>query len=695
MRVDRVLRILASGPAPGVRVELRATTALAGARSLDDWELCIPGALYKKNDTDHDGREDYLGTYVQDYRDDRLPSLAVLAYAPAAGRWVSLSRARAPTHDTAIPQADLLERRFVQDTDIGSLGLAPAGGQIRLRAGYPFVEEHSFCLNRDGDGWAAYLPNREGSEAHVSYELRTARATSLTDAIWQVTRRQMAVLGAAPQRHPFSLHESLEHRMALTQRYFRRWDAPGDAAPPAGYMVHFSPRSGETLGTLLEYGFSGAQTLLAFASIEYGHRSGDEAMVERAREVIRFFVERCQLPSGFSHGMYDVAKGDFVYWFTGVLMPFQYARDAATLRTYLGSQVTEALMPLAEALRPIRGNYTRTMCESIYPVLLAYRAERARGAVHVDWLAAGERFGAFLLERQDPDGSWHRAYDTDGRPLTTPTAWFGATDTERKSGTIFPVEVLVELHRLTGERRYLDAARRAGDFIVATFVDPVEYIGGLNDTTHKKSVKTDSVGVMFVLRSLVKLFEATGEPRYRDAAARAARILASWVFLWDVPFPEGTLLERSGFKSTGWAVCDVLPAGSYLDNELLEFTGDLVNAAAAAGDEALFDIAELVQFGMQGALSTPHDMLGYAAPGIQCEGIMTAYWLSDPDRTEFSGAVNKVKGEDNDTCNGLTNGQAAYALFELEDRYGTLDFQELRKRLFAATRPVRPAARAG
>ena len=76
--------VLEAGTSPGLRIELRAlTTREAG---FEAWQFCIPGALYNRNDTDHDGVEDYLGTYVQDYRDDRLPSLAVLAYLPAGGR---------------------------------------------------------------------------------------------------------------------------------------------------------------------------------------------------------------------------------------------------------------------------------------------------------------------------------------------------------------------------------------------------------------------------------------------------------------------------------------------------------------------------------------------------------------------------------------------------------------------------------
>jgi hypothetical protein len=688
VEVERRATVLEAGTGAGLRLELRAQTVAPGTASLDDWEFFIPGTLYKHNDTNHDGVEDYLGTYEQDHRDDRLGSLTVLAYAPQRRRYVALSRADLPAFDPLVTDDQLRARQFVQDTDIGSLGLRPTDGerQVELRASYPFCEQHSFCLNTAGDGWAAHAPNEAGRTLSATYRLRVVEAPSLTDAIWDVTRRQMATLGTAPRRPGFTLEEALVQRNLLTQQFFRSWSADDDPREPAGYMVHFSPRSGQTLGSLLEYGFSGAQTLLAYASIEHAHRQGVPLWAQRARQVVQFFVDHVQEPNGFSHGMYDVTRADFVHWFTGVLMPFQYAEDDDEVRRYLGAQVTEALAPVARELRELEGNYTRTMCESIYPVLLAYRAERDRGNDHPDWLEAGRRFGEFLLRAQAEDGSWHRAYDVAGVALEQPAAWFGATDTERKSGTIFPVEALVTLHELTGDERYLAAAQRAGDFIARTYVDPVEYVGGLNDTTHVKSVKTDSVGVMFVMRSLIKLHRATGEQRHLDAAVKAAKILASWVYLWDVPFEPDSTLGAAGFKSTGWAVCDVLPGGSYLDNELLEFTGDLVDVAVASGDEALFDVAEIVEFGMHHALSMPSNMHGYVAPGIQCEGIMTAYWMSEPEHTEFSGAVNKVKGQDNDTCNGLTNGQAAYALFELEDRYGTIDFGLLRERLFPPLR---------
>lgn len=679
LRLDREADIEEVGASAGLRIAFSTTTAVNGAKE-EDWQFFIPGTLYNRNDNDDDGADDYLGTYVQDLRDDKNGVLGMLARDPSSGATFTVARVNQPVFDTAITPEQLSERYFVQQTDIGSLGLAPAGnGQVGLSGSYPFSEEYSFSLDTDRSGWAGYAPIRAGLLATLQYEFRATGSEDLTEAIWQFYETQRRNLGTQRPNPDVTLEESNEYRQLLTQLYYRKWERKENTKEPAGYLVHFSPRTGETLGSLIEFGFSGDQTLLAYVQTVWGQQKGVPLYVDRAKKVLDFFVDHCQLPNGYSHGIFDPFKDDFTHWFTGILMPFQYAEDEPSVRRFVGRQIADALMPIARELRDLQGNYLRTMCESVYPLLLAY--ERT-GAVHQSWLQAGQRFGSFLLDTQADDGSWYRAYTPSGTGLTSPAPWFGASYREQKSGTIFPIPVLALLYRITGDERYHKAAAQAADFIIDTFVTPVAYMGGLNDTTHIKSVKTDSVGVMFLMRSLLKAYQLTGESRHLAGAVKSAKILASWVYLWDVPMPAGTLLDHAGFKSTGWAVCDVIASGSYLDNEFLEFTGDLANVAVLARDPALLDIAELVEYGMQYAVSTPSNDHGYVAPGMQCEGVMTAYWLSAPDVTEFSGAVNKAKGDDNDTCNGLTNGQAAYGLYDLIDSFGTSDFDRIRSEHF-------------
>lgn len=683
VRIDRRVSVVELGSGPGVQVRLEGVARAPGTVE-SEWQYYLPCTLYNRNDGDEDGVEDYHGSYAQDLRDDKNGALAALARSPKTATAFSIARTTVPTFDTAITAEDIQARSFVQSTDIGSLGLAPgADGSVTLRASFPFAEERSFSLDMAGTGWEAFAPLSADLTMDLSYEVRVESGTpDLTEAIWALHQHQRRQLGTRRPSPDVTLDESVEHRQLLTQLNYRRWSKEENAKEPAGYLVHFSPRTGAVQGSLIEFGFSGDQTLVAWAQLAYGYRRGVRLYRDRARSVIDFFVRHCQLDNGFSQGIYDPIHDRFTYWFTGILMPFQYAEDEEDVRRFVGRQMAEALTPIARELREVEGNYMRTMCESFYPILLAYELDAANGAINDHWLAAGSRFGEFLLGSQADDGSWFRAYEPTGEGLTSPAAWFGSSYAEQKSGTIFPIPVLTTLYRLTGDERYRLAAERAADFIIATYVEPTVYMGGLNDTTHVKSVKTDAVGVMFVMRSLLMVHEATSRRSYLDAAVASAKILSSWVYLWDVPMPEGSLLAEAGFRSTGWAGCDVIASGSYLDNEFLEFTADLVRIADLADEPALFDIAELVEYGMQYALSTPENDHGYVAPGIQCEGILTSYWVSAPDTTAFSGAVNKVKGDDNDTCNALTNAQAAYGIYGLVDTYGTSDFAQLRSRIF-------------
>ena len=308
-------------------------------------------------------------------------------------------------------------------------------------------------------------------------------------------------------------------------------------------------------------------------------------------------------------------------------------------------------------------------------LLLSYLSEKESGVEHAAWLSAVTGFCDKLIEIQNTDGSWNRGYTLEGEPIHKPEMWFGATDMERGSGALFPCEVLFALFEHTGEEKLLNSARRAARYILETYVPDAVYLGGLNDTTHIKSVKIDAVGVMFAMRSLLLAYEYTKERPFLQGARDAARILGSWTYLWDVPFDPNTLLGRYRFATTGWAGCDAIPAGSYVDDEFQEFVPDLIRIAQYCGDRELAVLAKIVSRGMQHGLSMPQCDYGYAMMGVQCEGFLTGLWLSDTDAREFAGATCKLKGEDNDTCNGLINAQALYNMDYVRKHFGALDYE--------------------
>ena len=652
------------------------------AKSFEDYSFIIPGALYNKNDTDEDGIDDYLGTFCQDYKDDRNPSLSIMEYCENSHYFVSLIRADLPKWDFTITQEQIRNRQFIHDTDIGSLGISISdrnSSELILRCDYPFCERNSFCLNVDGSGWGAYKSMQKGDELEVSYLLYIDTADNLTEGSWKVTKLQMDRIMNPDIELPFTLDEARACRRKMTFDSFREF--PDKKGKPAGFFVHFSPRKSYGKQNILEYGFCGQQTMISYVMLGEAEDLDDDEYRRRAVCTLDFFADYCIEKSGLPNAMYNVDKEEFVYWWTGILYPFQYSEDRNTLEGYLGNQLVSSLMPIAAELRKIKGNYCRTMIDSMYYLFLSYLKEKEKGIEHRNWYKAVEHFCTRMLKLQNANGSWNRGYTMDGKPLRSPREWFGATEKEMCSGVIFPAQLLVRMYEYTGKEEYLKAAERAAYYVERTYVKDITYIGGLNDTSHIKSVKIDAVGVMFAMRTMLMVYEKNKDPRLLLGARDAARVLGSWTYLWDIPFDEETTLGKYGFKTTGWTGCDVIPACSYVDDEFVEFIPELLRVAEYCKDKDLAILAQIVTRGMQHGLSMPQNMYGYSMPGVQCEGYMTSLWLADTEYTEFSGASAKNKGDDNDTCNGLVNAQAILNLKYIKDRFDTYDFNKIIKQI--------------
>ena len=93
--------------------------------------------------------------------------------------------------------------------------------------------------------------------------------------------------------------------------------------------------------------------------------------------------------------------------------------------------------------------------EGMRTLLDAYRREKQKGREHPEWLAWCQQFGDWMLTQQREDGSF-------------PRSWHGGTgEVLEVSGTSSynPVPMLVKLSQETGQKRYLDAAIRAADYV--------------------------------------------------------------------------------------------------------------------------------------------------------------------------------------------------------------------------------------
>lgn len=147
-----------------------------------------------------------------------------------------------------------------------------------------------------------------------------------------------------------------------------------------------------------------------------------------------------------------------------------------------------------------------------------------------DWKAAAVANGEFLLrELRGPDGRWFRSWQADG----TPRARHAALAADHAA----LVEAFVRLHELTGEARWVRAARETADTMLDWFWDPVR--GGLYTTAEdaealvvrQKDVIDNATpsANSTAAHGLMRLAALTGELRYANHADRILQLLAKVV----------------------------------------------------------------------------------------------------------------------------------------------------------------------
>jgi hypothetical protein len=678
-RLDRAL-VVERRPRPiGVRLGLQLRTGHPAGTRWTDMRYFAPPALYDRNDLDGDGLEDYLGTQTLTFREDRLSALSVLAYDPRLELGFGLARLDPPAFDS-IPDRPGRERSFWQRTDVGSLGVEPVDGQLALVAEYPFCERdrsHALLL-RERPGWGAFLPVDAGERLEVSYAIEVRGAPDLHAALWASFAGRLRELAPQPTPLP-ATHEALNaHRTDALMHYYVGAERRHGTAAPAGFVTNCHPQDGRQLENIIQWGFTGQTVLNAHNVIRLGRRDGRDDLVLAGSRVVDFFVEGAHLPeTGMFHTYFDVDRGRMGSWWTGLLLPLAYAEPGAALEALMGP-LYHHMEPAIRQLQGIEGSYLRCMSEDVHALTLLLRFERREGREHADWLAAARRFGEFLLRTQEADGGWCRAYDHAGAPLRG--GWFGATDDHQKSSTASAIPTLLGLFELTGDARYRAAALRAGELVRRRFIGELRFNGGVHDSVYAQPQLIDSESLLFPLKAMVELGRADDDPAWWEGAVEAARLLASWIWLWDVPLPAGSTLQRHGFRSTGWAGCDTSGAGYVHPFELIAVP-DLVEAARHAGDGALLDVAQLALHGCNQTVAVPGHDWGYAMPGLQEEGYLISWWLIDDPIFADTGFGGRGKGEGNKTCFPWIPAVAIGAYWRLLDDHGTADLGEIRARL--------------
>ena len=239
---------------------------------------------------------------------------------------------------------------------------------------------------------------------------------------------------------------------------------------------------------------------------------------------------------------------------------------------------------------------------------LAWDVMRSAGRERPAWLKFCRGFGDWLVNHQNSDGSWYREYDWNSQPVN-----------EGKQNTSHPIRFLVDLSKATGEIKYLDAARRAGEWCYPHIHLAFAYVGGTADNPNV----LDKEAGFLAMDAFLALHDVTGERRWLDAAARAGDFTESWLYSWNIPipaedrdatFPKGCATTGFSLIATGHSGADLFLAGApFFYYRLYLETGDTHYA----------DIARQLLYAPRQCLDI-NGSLGYGHTGLCTEALSLA-----------------------------------------------------------------------
>jgi hypothetical protein len=263
--------------------------------------------------------------------------------------------------------------------------------------------------------------------------------------------------------------------------------------------------------------------------------------------------------------------------------------------------------------------FLRAPSEGMQTLMTAYLREKQEGRDHPEWQLWCRQLADWLLTQQRDDGSFPRSWKN------------GTGEVNEESGTSSydPVPLLVSLSQVTGDKRYLSSAARAGEYVWDNYGSRGIYVGG---TTDNPNVVDKEAG-MLSLEAFLSLYEATREPKWLERAEAAGNYTESWIWIWNVPMPIGAddaqLQWKRGVPTVG--VQGISARGPGGVDEYLDWAvPDYARLFEYTKDEQYLDVACVLLYDTKSMLALPGRTYDLHGPAWQQEN-----WGMGPGRRGF------------------------------------------------------------
>ena len=164
-----------------------------------------------------------------------------------------------------------------------------------------------------------------------------------------------------------------------------------------------------------------------------------------------------------------------------------------------------------------------------------YRLLKENGIDKPEYLTFARKVCDFFIKNYDPLWGFGKSFNMDGTPA-------------EKAGSIggFMICAMIDLYNEVKEEKYLDMAKKAHNFYYGRDLDNFVCTAGALDC---KSIDKETA-YPFVVASL-DLYKITKNPNYITRAQKAAYYFMSWMFFYDVLYPNGSEFTEYGYRTTG------------------------------------------------------------------------------------------------------------------------------------------------
>ncbi|MGE5612909.1 MAG: hypothetical protein ACM3XR_00725 [Bacillota bacterium] len=307
-----------------------------------------------------------------------------------------------------------------------------------------------------------------------------------------------------------------------------------------------------------QFGFVGQQPGIGYLLLRYGDKENIPEAFEKGVNVIDFWVRTAMTESGLPHMCYN---------------------------------------PNIEGFEPYP-HYTRMLADGVEAILDAYVYLRRKGDERCSWFEFCRKTADWLVNAQNEDGSYYRAYNTDN-----------AVRMDSKANTPSVIRFLVQFYLVTGDEKYKAAAVKAGEWSYDNAYLNLEYRGG---TCDNMDIQDKEAGI-YALFGFLALYDLTGGEKWLEAAIGAADYTETWTYAWS--FPVQAPWPKHPFNKYSISGQSIITIGGGADVYMAACAYTYYRLYVITGDDHYLDFALFIYKNTRQS-NDVDGSIGYIMPGL-------------------------------------------------------------------------------